>query len=158
MAPRFRSKSPYFHPQAFTLIVQSISVLRRVGEEVKAKNEKLLRRRCAHTHACEWESCFTRWKGEGRPERGCERRPRAKKSGSNETTPAVSKWVRRGLFDRGCRQAAVGEGIPRRGEVTPVPRCGRCTVREEEGIGGILRNPFRAPPSSGGDRWAVGSR
>ena len=47
MAPRFRSKSPYFHPQAFTLIVQSISVLRRVGEEVKAKNEKLLRRRCA---------------------------------------------------------------------------------------------------------------
>lgn len=158
MVPRFRSKSPLFSPKAFTLIVQSVSGLRKVSEAVKAKNKKLLRRRCAHTHACEWESCFTRWKGEGRPERGCERRPRAKKSGSNETTPAVSKWVRRGLFDRGCRQAAVGEGIPRRGEVTPVPRCGRCTVREAGDIGGILRSPFRALPSNGGDRWAVGSR
>ena len=158
MVPRFRLKSPCFHSQAFTLIVQSVNVLRRVGEEVKAKNEKLLRRRCARMHACEWESSFTRWKGEGRPERGCERRPRAKKSGSNETTPAVSKWERRGLFGRGYRQAAVGEGILRRGEVTPVPHCGRCTVREEEGIGGILRNPFRAPPSNGGGRWATGSR
>lgn len=158
MVPRFHSKSPCFHSQAFTLIVQSVNALRRVGEEVKAKNKKLLRRRCAHTHACEWESCFTRWKGEGRPERGCERRPRAKKSGSNETTPAVSKWVRRGLFDRGCRQAAVGEGIPRRGEVTPVPRCDRCSARGAADIRGTLRSPSRERPSNGGDRWATGSR
>ena len=54
MVPRFHSKSPCFHSQAFTLIVQSVNALRRVGEEVKAKNKKLLRRRCAHTHACEW--------------------------------------------------------------------------------------------------------
>ena len=158
MVPRFHSKSPCFHSQAFTLIVQSVNALRRVGEEVKAKNKKLLRRRCAHTHACEWESSFTRWKGEGRPERGCERRPRAKKSGSNETTPAVSKWVRRGLFGRSSRGAAVGEGVPRRGEVTPVPRCDRCTVRAAADIRGILRSPSRGLPSNGGGRWATGSR
>ena len=158
MVPRFRSKSPLFSPKAFTLIVQSVSGLRKVGEAVKAKNKKLLRRRCANARACARESVFTRRKAEGTPERDRGRSPRAKKSGSNETTPAVPKWVRRGLLGRGCRQAAVGEGIPRRGEVTPVPRCGRCTVREEEGIGGILRNPFRALPSNGGGRWAVGSR
>ena len=46
-------EKPLFSPQAFTLIVQSVNDLRRVGEEVKAKNEKLLRRRCVRTHACE---------------------------------------------------------------------------------------------------------
>ena len=158
MVSRFRSKSPCFHSQAFTLIVQSVNVLRRVGEEVKAKNEKLLRRRCARRRVCARESVFTHRKAESTPERDRGPRPRAKKSGSNETAPAVSKWERRGLFDRCCRQAAVGEGIPRRGEVTPVPRCGRCTVREAGDIGSILRSPFRALPSSEGDRWAVGSR
>ena len=112
MVPRFHSKSPCFHSQAFTLIVQSVNALRKVGEEVKAKNEKLLSRRCAHTHACEWENSFTRWKGEGTPERGCERQPRAKKSGSNETTPAVPNWERWGRFGRSSRGAAVGEGVP----------------------------------------------
>lgn len=158
MVPRFRSKSPCFHSQAFTLIVLSISGLRKVSEAVKAKNKKLLRRRRAHARACARESAFTRRKAEGTPERDRGPRPRAKKSGSNETAPAVPKWEQRGLFGRGCRLAAVGEGIPRRREVTPVPRCGRCTVREAGDIGGILRSPFRAPPSSGGDRWAVGSR
>ena len=158
MVPRFHSKSPCFHSQAFTLIVQSVNVLRRVGEEVKAKNEKLLRRRCARMRVCEWESVFTRRKAGGMPEQNRGLRPRAKKSGSNETTPAVPKWERRGRFGRGCRQAAVGEGIPRRGEVTPVPRCGRCTVREAGDIGSILRSPFRVLPLSEGDRWAVGSR
>ena len=47
MVPRFRSKSPLFSPKAFTLIVQSVSDLRRAGEAVKAKNKKLLRRRRA---------------------------------------------------------------------------------------------------------------
>ena len=158
MVPRFRSKSPLFSPNVFTLIVQSVNDLCRAGEAMKAKNKKLLKRRRAHARACARESAFTRRKGEGRPERGCERRPRAKKSGSNETTPAVPKWVRRGRFGRSCRQAAVGEGIPRRGAVTPVPRCGRCIVREAGDIGGILRSPFRELPSSEGDRWAVGSR
>ena len=158
MVPRFRSKSPLFSPQVFTLIVQSVNDLCRAGEGVKAKNKKLLRRRCAHARACARESAFTRRKGEGTPERDRGRSPRAKKSGSNETTPAVPKWERRGLFGRGCRLAAVGEGVPRRGEVTPIPRCGRCTVREAGDIGGILRSPFRALPSNGGDRWAVGSR
>ena len=158
MVPRFRSKSPLFSPNVFTLIVQSVSGLRKVGEAVKAKNKKQLRRRRAHARACARESAFTRRKAEGTPERDRGPRPRAKKSGSNETAPAVPKWERRGLFGRGCRQAAVGEGIARRGEITPVPRCGRYTVREAGDIGGILRSPFRAPPSSGGDRWAVGSR
>ena len=66
-------EKPLFSPQAFTLIVQSVNALRRVGEEVKAKNEKLLRRRCARTHACERERSFTRQKGEGTPQRGCDR-------------------------------------------------------------------------------------
>lgn len=158
MVPRFRSKSPCFHSQAFTLIVLSISGLRKVSEAVKAKNKKLLRRRRAHARACARESAFTRRKAEGTPERDRGPRPRAKKSGSNETAPAVPKWEQRGLFGRGCRLAAVGEGIPRRGEVTPVPRCGRCIVREAGDIGGILRSPFRALPSNGGDRWAVDSR
>ncbi len=158
MVPRFRSKSPLFSPKAFTLIVQSVNDLCRAGEAVKAKNKKLLRRRRAHARACARESAFTHRKAEGTPERDRGPRPRAKKSGSNETAPAVPKWERRGLFGRGCRQAAVGEGIPRRAEVTPVPRCGRCTVREAGDIGGILRSPFRVLPSSEGDRWAVGSR
>ena len=55
-------EKPLFSPQAFTLIVQSVNDLRRVGEEVKAKNEKLLRRRCARTHACARVSVFTRRK------------------------------------------------------------------------------------------------
>lgn len=156
--PPISLEKSLFSPKVFTLIVQSVNALRRVGEEVKAKNEKLLRRRCARMRVCEWESVFTRRKAEGTPERDRGPRPRAKKSGSNETTPAVPKWERRGLFGRGCRQAAMGEGISRRGEVTPVPRCGRCIVREAGDIGGILRNPFRAPPSSGGGRWATGSR
>ena len=109
MVPRFHSKSPCFHSQAFTLIVQSVNVLRRVGEEVKAKNEKLLRRRCARMRVCEWESVFTRRKAGGMPEQDRGLRPRAKKSGSNETTPAVPKWVRRGRFGRSSRGAAVGE-------------------------------------------------
>lgn len=158
MVPRFRSKSPCFHSQAFTLIVLSISGLRKVSEAVKAKNKKLLRRRRAHARACARESAFTRRKAEGTPERDRGPRPRAKKSGSNETAPAVPKWEQRGLFGRGCRLAAVGEGIPRRREITPVPRCGRCIVREAGDIGGILRSPFRALPSNGGDRWAVDSR
>ena len=110
MVPRFRSKSPQFPQKVFTLIVQSFNDLRRVGEAVKAKNKKLLRRRCANARACARESVFTRRKAEGTPERDRGRSPRAKKSGSNETTPAVPKWVRRGLFGRGCRQAAVGRG------------------------------------------------
>lgn len=158
MVPLFRTKLPLFSPKVFTLIVQSVSGLRKVGEAVKAKNKKLLRRRCAHARACARESAFTRRKAEGTPERDRGPRPRAKKSGSNETAPAVPKWERRGLFGRGCRLAAVGEGIPRRREVTPVPRCGRCTVREAGDIGGILRSPFRELPLSEGDRWAVGSR
>lgn len=158
MVPRFCSKSPLFSPKVFTLIVQSVNDLCRVGEAVKAKNKKLLRRRCAHARACARESAFTRRKAEGTPERDRGPRQRAKKSGSNETAPAVPKWERRGLFGRGCRQAAVGGGIPRRREITPVPRCGRCTVREAGDIGSILRSPFRALPSNGGDRWAVGSR
>lgn len=48
MVPRFRSKSPLFLPKVFTLIVQSVNDLCRAGEAVKAKNKKLLRRRCAH--------------------------------------------------------------------------------------------------------------
>ena len=158
MVPRFRSKSPLFSPKVFTLIVRSVSGLRKVGEAVKAKNKKLLRRRRAHARACARESAFTRRKAEGTPERDRGPRPRAKKSGSNETAPAVPKWEQRGLFGRGCRLAAVGEGIPRRREITPVPRCGRCIVREAGDIGGILRSPFRALPSNGGDRWAVDSR
>ncbi len=158
MVTRFRSKSPMFSPQVFTLIVQSVSGLRKVSEAVKAKNKKLLRRRRAHARACARESVFTCRKAEGTPDRDRGRSPRAKKSGSNETTPAVPKWVRRGLLGRGCRQAAVGEGIARRGDVTPVPRCGRCIVREAGDIGGILRSPFRARPSNGGGRWATGSR
>lgn len=158
MVPLFRTKLPLFSPKAFTLIVQSVSGLRKAGEAVKVKNKKLLKRRRAHARACARESAFTRRKAEGTPERDRGPRPRAKKSGSNESAPAVPKWVRRGLFGRGCRPAAVGEGIARRGEVTPVPRCGRCTVREAGDIGGILRSPFRALPSNGGDRWAVGSR
>ena len=89
MVPRFRSKSPCFHSQAFTLIVQSVNALRRVGEEVKAKNEKLLRRRCARMRVCARESVFTRRKAGGMPEQDRGLPPRAKKSGSNETTPAV---------------------------------------------------------------------
>ena len=158
MVPLFRTKLPLFSPKAFTLIVQSVNDLCRAGEAVKAKNKKLLRRRCAHARTCARESAFTRRKGEGTPERDRGRSPRAKKSGSNETTPAVPKWERRGLFGRGCRLAAVGEGVLRRGEVTPIPRCGRCTVREAGDIGGILRSPFRELPLSEGDRWAVGSR
>lgn len=158
MVPRFHSKSPCFHSQAFTLIVQSVNALRKAGEAVKAKNKKLLRRRCAHAHACARESAFTQWKG-GHAGTGSRSQPEGEKERKhNATTPAVPKWERRGLFGRGCRQAAVREGIPHRGEVTPVPRCGRCTVREAGDIGGILRSPFRALPSNGGDRWAVGSR
>ena|GEM_PF-1776380 len=158
MVPRFRSKSPLFSPKAFTLIVQSVNDLCRAGEAVKAKNEKLLKRRCARMRVCARESVFTRRKGEGMPEQDRGLRPRAKKSESTETAPTAPNWVRRGLLGRGCRQAAVGEGIPRRGEVTPVPRCGRCTVREVGDIRGTLRSPFRGRPSSGGDRWATGSR
>ena len=158
MVPRFRSKSPCFHSQVFTLIVQSVNVLRRVGEEVKAKNEKLLRRRCARMRVCEWESVFTRRKAGDMPEQDRGLRPRAKKSGSNETPPTAPKWVRRGLFGRSSRGAAVGEGVPRRGEVTPVPRCDRCTVRAAADIRGILRSPSRGLPSNGGGRWATGSR
>ena len=51
MVPRFRSKSPLFSPKVFTLIVRSVSGLRKVGEAVKAKNKKLLRRQ-ARTRAC----------------------------------------------------------------------------------------------------------
>ena len=109
MVPRFRLKSPCFHSQAFTLIVQSVNVLRRVGEEVKAKNEKLLRRRCARMRVCARESVFTRRKAGDMPEQDRGLRPRAKKSGSNETTPTAPKWVRRGLFGRSSRGAAVGE-------------------------------------------------
>ena len=109
MVPRFHLKSPCFHSQAFTLIVQSVNVLRRVGEEVKAKNEKLLRRRCARMRVCARESVFTRRKAGGMPEQDRGLPPREKKSGSNETTPAVPKWVRRGRFGRSSRGAAVGE-------------------------------------------------
>lgn len=98
MVPRFRSKSPLFSPKAFTLIVQSVSGLRKVSEAVKAKNKKLLRRRCARMRVCEWESVFTRRKAGGMPEQDRGLRPRAKKSGSNETTPAVPKWERRRRF------------------------------------------------------------
>ena len=107
--PDFARKSPCFHPQAFTLIVQSVNDLRRVGEEVKAKNEKLLRRRCARTHASERERSFTRRKGEGTPERGCGRRPRAKKSEATATAPTAHTWERWGRFGRSSRGAAVGE-------------------------------------------------
>ena len=85
-------EKPLFSPQAFTLIVQSVNALRRVGEEVKAKNEKLLRRKCARTHACARESSFTRRKGEGTPQRGCGRRSRAKKS--EATAPTALKRER----------------------------------------------------------------
>ncbi len=109
MVPLFRTKLPLFSPKAFTLIVQAVNDLRRVGEEVKAKNEKLLRRRCARTHASERESSFTRRKGEGTPQRGCGRRPRAKKSKATATAPTTHTWERWGLFGRGSRGAAVGE-------------------------------------------------
>ena len=109
MVPRFRSKSPLFSPKAFTLIVQSVSGLRKAGEAVKAKNKKLLRRRRAHARVCTRESVFTRRKAGDMPEQDRGLRPRAKKSGSNETTPAVPKWVRRGRFGRSSRGAAVGE-------------------------------------------------
>ena len=159
MVPRFRSKSPLFSPKVFTLIVQSVSGLSKAGEAVKAKNKKLLRRGCARTHACARESVFTRRKAGGMPERDHGPQPRAKKSGSTTKQPPPFPSGSGG----GCLVGAVvrqrwGEEIPRRGEVTPVPRCGRCTVREAGDIGGILRSPFRALPSNGGDRWAVGSR
>lgn len=157
MVPRFRSKSPLFSPKVFTLIVQSVNDLCRAGEAVKAKNKKLLRRRCVHARAhVRAPSPAGKRRARGTGSRSPTEGEKERKH--NETTPAVPKWERRGLFGRGCRQAAVGEEIPRRGEVTPVPRCGRCTVREAGDIGGILRSPFRALPSSEGDRWAVGSR
>ena len=87
--PGFARNRPCFHSQAFTLIVQSVNALRRVGEEVKAKNEKLLRRRCARMRVCARESVFTRRKAGGMPEQDRGLPPREKKSGSNETTPAV---------------------------------------------------------------------
>ena len=111
-SPRFRSKSPCFHSQAFTLIVQSVNVLRRVGEEVKAKNEKLLKRRCARMRVCARESVFTRRKGEGMPEQDRGLRPRAKKSESTETAPTAPNWERWGRFGRSSRGVAVGEGVP----------------------------------------------
>ena len=158
MVPRFRLKSPCFHPQAFTLIVQSVNVLRRVGEEVKAKNEKPLKRRCARMRVCARESVFTRRKaGACRNRIAVSDRGRKRAEATKQPPPFPSGYDGGGLvgavvvqrWGRECRHLA---------EATPVPRCGRCTVREEEGIGGILRNPFRAPPSSGGGRWATGSR
>lgn len=158
MVPRFRLKSPCFHSQAFTLIVQSVNALRRVGEEVKAKNKKLLRRRCARMRVCARESVFTRRKAgaclnriavsdRGRKRAEATKLPPLFPIGSGGGGLVGAVVGRR--WGRECRHLA---------EATPVPRCGRCTVREEEGIGGILRSPFRAPPSSGGDRWATGSR
>ena len=158
MVPRFRSKSPCFHRQAFTLMVQSVNALRRVGEEVKAKNKKLLRCRCARMRVCARESIFTRRKAgaclnriavsdRGRKRAEATKQPPPLPIGSGGGGLVGAVVVRR--WGRECRHLA---------EATPVPRCGRCTVREEEGIGGILRNPFRAPPSSGGGRWATGSR
>ena len=102
-------EKPLFSPQAFTLIVQSVNALRRVGEEVKAKNKKLLRRRCARTHAHARVHSFTRRKGEGTPLRGCDRRPRAKMSEATATAPTALKWELWGLFGRSSRGAAVGE-------------------------------------------------
>ena len=51
MVPRFCSKSPLFSPKAFTLIVQSVSGLRKVGEAVKAKKQKAAEAQ-VRTRAC----------------------------------------------------------------------------------------------------------
>lgn len=92
MVPRFRSKSPLFSPKAFTLIVQSVSGLRKAGEAVKAKNKKLLRRRRTHARACARKSAFTHRKGEGTPERDRGSPTEGEKERKhNETTPAVPK-------------------------------------------------------------------
>ena len=158
MVPLFRLKSPCFHSQAFTLIVQSVNVLRRVGEEVKAKNEKLLRCGCARMRVCTRESVFTRRKaGACRNRIAVSDRGRKRAEATKQPPPLPSGC------GGGCLVGAVvgqrwGSECRHLAEATPVPRCGRCTVREEEGIGGILRTPFRAPPSNGGGRWATGSR
>ena len=158
MVPRFRLKSPCFHSQAFTLIVQSVNVLRRVGEEVKAKNEKPLKRRCARMRVCARESVFTRRKaGTCRNRIAVSDRGRKRAEATKQPPPFPSGYGGGGLVGAVVVQRW-GSECRHLAEATPVPRCGRCTVREEEGIGGILRNPFRARPSNGGGRWATGSR
>ena len=158
MVPLFRLKSPCFHSQAFTLIVQSVNALRRVGEEVKAKNEKLLRCGCARMRVCTRESVFTRRKaGACRNRIAVSDRGRKRAEATKQPPPFPSGYDGGGLvgavvvqrWGRECRHLA---------EATPVPRCGRCTVRAAADIRGILRSPSRGLPSNGGDRWATGSR
>ena len=151
--PGFARNHPCSHSQAFTLIVQSVNVLRRVGEEVKAKNEKLLRRRCAHVRA----SSPAGKRGACRNRIAVSDRGRKRAEATKQPPPFPSGYGGGGLVGAVVVQRW-GSECRHLAEATPVPRCGRCTVREEEGIGGILRNPFRAPPSNGGGRWATGSR
>jgi len=84
---------PSLHPYCAVCQRLAQGGWRGEGKKRKAAEAQV----CAYARVRTWERLHPPESG-GMPEQDRGRSPRAKKSGSNETTPAVPKWERRGLL------------------------------------------------------------